>query len=108
MMDEQKNERRDFRRERSARTVLNFRLLAILLILYYLYDTVSGYLAGGPEAPSLTLLILTVVLFGGGAVLLSVQSWKEYKRGQEAAKMTQEEIDEMEALRSQDDQEVSG
>lgn len=95
--------RRDFRRERSVKTVLNFRLLAILLILYYLYQTVSGYIAGGPDAPSPTLLLLSVVLFGGGAILMGVLSYKEYKRGQEDAEMSQEEIEKMESLRENDE-----
>ena len=81
-MDEHKT---NSRQNPAALRVLVSRLLAICLVLYWLYEIVSGYLAGGPEAPSKTLLILAIVVLGGGAVLLAVITFHAWKREKESS-----------------------
>ena len=98
-MDEK---RTDFRKLSEAKRGLMFRVLAIGVVLYWLYGIVRDYLAGGPEAPSLTLLIIAIAVMGGGSVLLAVISWKLWKLAKENAVMTDDEIAEMEALRGDD------
>ena len=60
--------------------LVTVRLLAIGFILYYLLDIVRGFLAGGPDAPSALLLILSILFLGGGSVWIAWATWKEYKR----------------------------
>jgi len=101
-MEEQKKQpevRTDFRKTSDANRAVMFRLVAIGVVLYWLFGIVKAYLEGGPEAPSLTLLIIAVVLMGGGAALVGWLTWKTWKRAREEAVMTEEEIAEMEALR---------
>ena len=98
-MDKQKT---NFVRRSDAVRALVFRLLAIGLLLYWLFDLVKGYLAGGEDAPSKTLLIIVIVILGGGSILVGVLSVLAWKLDKENAKMSQEEIDQMEALRSED------
>lgn len=98
-MDKQKT---NFVRHSDAVRALVFRLLAIGLLLYWLFDLVKGYLAGGEDAPSKTLLIIGIVILGGGSILVGVLSVLAWKLDKENAKMSQEEIDQMEALRSED------
>ena len=61
-----------------------FRVLAIGYLFYLCVSIVKLYLASGPDAPSLTALVLGVVFLGGGAVFLGILSYKEWKRGKEA------------------------
>ena len=60
-----------------------FRLLAIAFILYNLVKMIIDYGKGSPDAPSPLLLGLSAVVLGGGAVLIAVLTWREYKRAQE-------------------------
>lgn len=62
------------------------RLIAACFVLYLLLDIVKAYLQGGPEAPSGTMLAVSIVLLGGGAVLmvlLSLSTWRREQRAQE-------------------------
>ena len=61
-----------------------FRLLAVGYITNLAYSIVKMYLEGGPEAPSVTALILGVLFLGGGAVFLAVLTYKEWKTGKVA------------------------
>lgn len=98
-MDKQKT---NFVRHSDAVRSLVFRLLAVGLLLYWLFQLVQGYLAGGEDAPSKTLLIIGIVILGGGAILVGVLSIVAWRLDKENAKMSQEEIEQMEALRSED------
>ena len=99
-MDEK---RVDFRKLNDAKRALTFRLLAIGVVLYWLiFDIVRPYLAGGPEAPNLTTLIIAIVIMGGGSALLGFVTWKAWKLAKENAVMTEEEIAELEALREEE------
>lgn len=107
-MDEQnkpQERKRDFRKTNDAGRVAIFRVISIAVVLYWLFGIVKAYLQGGPEAPSLTMLLFAIVIMGGGAALVGVLTWKNWKRAKEDAVMSEEEIAEMEALRAGDDEE---
>jgi len=106
-MDEQKNQqevKRDFRKTNDATRVVFFRLLAIGVVLYWLFGIIKAYVQGGPEAPSLTMMLVAIVIMGGGAALIGYLTWKNWKLAKEASVMSEEEIAEMEALRSGDEE----
>lgn len=108
IMDEQNKQpetRTDFRKTNDANRVVLFRVLAIGVVLYWLFGIVKAYVQGGPEAPSLALLIVAIVVMGGGAALVGWLTWKNWKKAKAEAVMTEEEISEMEALRSEDGEE---
>lgn len=69
---------------RNPNNTVAFRVLAIGYILYMCFNIVKLYKEGGPDAPSLTALILGVGLLGGGAIFLAIISYKEWKRGKES------------------------
>ena len=101
-MDEQNKQpetRTDFRKTNDATRVATFRLIAIGVVLYWLFGIVKAYLQGGPEAPSLGLLIVAIVIMGGGSAVIGLLTWKNWKKAKAEAVMTEEEIAEMEALR---------
>ena len=65
---------------RNPSNVIAFRVLAIGYLIYLCSDLVKLYNAGGSEAPSLTVLIVGIVVLGGGALFLAFISYKEWKR----------------------------
>lgn len=83
--------------------MFGIRLIASAFVLYLLWGVIQGYIKGGPEAPSLTLLIVSIVLLGGGAIAVAITAYRTWKKAREAAQMTQEEIDQVEALRAEDE-----
>lgn len=99
------NRREDFRRANAAGRTLSIRLVAAAFALYMLFEIVMGYIKGGPEAPSLTLLVLAILLLGGGAAAVIVLGYRGWKRDKAAAQMTEEEIARVEALRAEDEEE---
>lgn len=103
-MDEEKKEvRTDFRKTGNANQALTFRLIAVALVLYWLFGIIKAYFEGGPEAPSLLLLIIAIVVMGGGAAFVGLLAYKTWKKAKADAAMTEEEIAEMEALRNEDE-----
>ena len=58
---------------------LMFRIVAIGFVLYLLFQNVAGYVRGGPEAPTLGVLIASIVVLGGGAVLIGWLTWKAWQ-----------------------------
>lgn len=66
---------------RNPSNLVMFRLLAVGYVLYLCVSMVKLYLAGGPDAPSLPMLVLGLAVLGGGAIFLAVISYKEWKRG---------------------------
>ena len=107
-MDEQKKpqeemtEEKDFRKQGTANRVLTFRILAIGVVLYMLWQIVQSYLAQTADSPSLTLVIIAAGLLGGGSAFLGIVTYRSWKLDQEAARMTQEELDEVLALQAED------
>ena len=76
---------------------LGVRFAAAAVVLYWLMQTVVAYIKGGPDAPSVGLLIASIVVLGGGAVLvivLALKAWKIEKAMNEA----EEELPEDEAV----------
>ncbi len=69
---------------RNPNNVVGFRLLAIGYLLYLCMSIVKLYTAGGPDAPTLTALVLGIAGLGGGAIFLGVLSYTEWKRGKVA------------------------
>ena len=107
-MDEQNKQpetRTDFRKTNDATRVATFRLIAIGVVLYWLFGIVKAYIQGGPEAPSLGLLIVAIVVMGGGSAVIGLLTWKNWKKAKAEAVMTEEEIAEMEALREGEEEE---
>ena len=65
---------------RNPSNTVAFRVLAVGCVTYLCINMVKLYLAGGPDAPSLTTLILGLAVLGGGAIFMAVVSYKEWKR----------------------------
>ena len=105
IMEEEKQEvRTDFRKTGNANQALTFRMIAVVLVLYWLFGIVKAYFEGGPEAPSLLLLIIAIVVMGGGAIFVALLTYKTWKKAKADAAMTEEEIAEMEALRKEEEE----
>ena len=63
-------------------TMILFRALAVGYLIWILKDLVVAYMAGGEEAPSMTLLIVTFAVFCAGIafiVISSIRQWKTMK-----------------------------
>lgn len=101
--DRESSQRKDFRRTRSANQTMGIRMLAVLVVLYMLGQVVVGFIQGGPEAPSVGLLILAIILLGGGAAGIGILSYRQWKRDKEAAALTVEEQAKIDALRAEDE-----
>ena len=56
-----------------------FRILAVGYVIWILKDLVVAYMAGGEDAPSLGMLITTIVVFGAGIAFIVVSSIKQWK-----------------------------
>ena len=69
---------------RNPNNTVAFRILAIGYISYLCINIIKLYNAGGPDAPSLTALVLGIVVLGGGAAFLAVMTYQEWKRGKVA------------------------
>lgn len=77
----------------------SFPMLGFMMMIFMLWDAVKGYLVGGEDAPSLPALIVSIVLFGSGAVFCAMQTWRTYKaemaarekKAEEAARLAAEE-----------------
>lgn len=65
---------------RNPSNLVAFRLLAIGYVTYLCVNMVKLYLEGGPDAPTLTTLILGLVVLGGGVIYLAFVSYREWKR----------------------------
>ena len=64
---------------RNPSNVVMFRLLAVGYVAYLCIQMIKMYVEGGPDAPSLGMLIGGVALLGGGAAFLAIMTYKEYK-----------------------------
>ena len=89
---------------RNPNNIVTFRLLAIGYLLYLCMSIFKLYTAGGPDAPSLTALILGIAGLGGGAAFLGILSYKEWKTGKVAYEQYMAELRaEAEAKRAEEE-----
>ena len=65
---------------RNPSNLAMFRVIAIGYVAYLCINMVKLYLEGGPDAPSLTTLIIGLVVLGGGVAFMGFVSYKEWKR----------------------------
>ena len=65
---------------RNPSNVAMFRVIAIGYVAYLCINMVKLYMEGGPDAPSLTTLIIGLVVLGGGVAFMAFVSYKEWKR----------------------------
>lgn len=65
---------------RNPNGAVAFRALAVGYVGYLCIQMVQIYFKGGPDAPSLPMLIGSVALLGGAAIVMGVLSYKEWKR----------------------------
>ena len=99
-----KNDNSEQRAPRSPGNVLIFRLLAVGYVGYLCVQMVQTYLQGGPDAPSLTMLIAGIAVLGGGAIFLAVLTYKEYKRNKIAYEAYMADLrEEAEAKRAEEE-----
>ena len=85
-MDERKNPQTT---EDMKRTI-PIRLIAIAFLLYMLADIVMKYVKGGPEAPTLTMLLIAIVIMGGGSIVVVWLTWRNWKRAKKVEEKTEE------------------
>ena len=64
----------------SPQTGFGLRLMAAGIVLYWFYELVVLYVRGGPDAPSLTAMILAGILMVGGAIFVGITAWQIYKK----------------------------
>ena len=65
---------------RNPSNIVMFRLLAVAYVGYLCIQMVKTYTEGGSDAPSLPMLIGGLLLLGGGAAILAILTFKEYKK----------------------------
>lgn len=85
-MDEEKNLPQVPKRKNtnsSLNASHSLRAVGVAYVLYLLYQIVRGYVEGGPEAPSLWLLILAIVTLGGGALVIVLLTVRELRKNRE-------------------------
>ena len=104
---QEKNRQKDEKRPaRNPNTTMGFRMIAVLFVLYMLFQVIQGYIQGGPDAPSLGLLITAIIILGGGSVLIGIMSYKTWKaeteKKSEAAQDTSEEAAEADTVSEED------
>ena len=86
---------------RNPSSVVPFRVLAIGYVGYLCIQMVQTYTKGGPDAPSLGLLIGGIAVLGGGALFLAYLTYKEYKRNKPIYDQAMAELrEEAEAARA--------
>lgn len=74
-----KNNDDDNKTPRNPSNIVTFRVLAVAYVGYLCIQMVKTYTEGGPDAPSLPMLIGGLALLGGGALILAILTYKEYK-----------------------------
>ena len=65
---------------RNPTNFIMFRILAVGYLLYLCVDMVKLYLAGGPDTPSLPMLIGILAFLGGGMIFVAIVSFKAWKQ----------------------------
>ena len=75
-----KNNTQENSQPRNPSTMIFFRVLAVGYVLWILKDLIKAYIEGGPDAPSLILIIITSVVFVGAGAWILIASFRDYKR----------------------------
>lgn len=78
------NEAEENSTPRNPNNLVMFRLLAAGYVGYLCVNMIKLYIEGGPDAPSLPVLIAGLVVLGGGVIFLGIVSYKEWKRNKAA------------------------
>ena len=69
---------------RNPNNLAMFRILAIGYVSYLCFNMVKLYLTGSPDAPSLSTLIIGLVVLGGGVIFLAIISYQDWTRNKAA------------------------
>ena len=105
------NKNQDAEENKTPRNPSNlamFRILAIGYVGYLCVNMVKLYIEGGPDAPSLTTLILGLVVLGGGVLFLAFVSYREWKSSKVAYDKYMAELrEEAEAKRAAEEAEAA-
>lgn len=64
---------------RNPSTMIFFRLLAVGYVLWIVKDLIKAYIEGGPDAPSLVVIIVSTIVFVAASVWIVVFSIRQYK-----------------------------
>lgn len=75
-----KNTQEENRQPGNPTTMIFFRLLAVGYVLWIWKDLIKAYIEGGADAPSLTMVIVTGVIFVGTGAWILITSFRQYKR----------------------------
>lgn len=65
---------------RNPRAMLSMTGIVILAVGYMYWQFLKGYLAGGPDAPSLATVIAGGVLLGGGCIVVAYMAVRIYRQ----------------------------
>ncbi len=68
---------------RNPKLAMMFQVLGVVVVLYWLAGIIRDYVKGGPDAPSLAVLIAGCVVLGGGGLLVAWLTWKTWKMEKE-------------------------
>lgn len=63
----------------SQNNKLMISILVFVMLLHMLWNTISAYIKGGNEAPTLLILIIAVIVLGGGAIFAAVMAYHAWK-----------------------------
>lgn len=65
---------------RNPTAMLSMTGIVILAVGYMYWQFLKGYLAGGPDAPSLATVIVGGVLLGGGCIVVAYMAVRIYRQ----------------------------